>query len=241
MLRSRSPWMQQFRPWVAAGALFFSLPACAPHDDDPVEAANTPAPSVADNEHTMTTTTTPKLENTPAPPTDPTPPPVIDPPKPVLDPPPAPVIDPPKPVIDPPPPPVIDPPKPTPTPEPAPTPPPEPKPDPKPVDVSVTGFETGTAVGLDGHVTDPKTVFAAADTVRLAVLAEGASRVIKLGVRWVGPDGAQISEDVQDVTLTGPMAVPFSLADPKGLALGAYKAEIRIEGWLASTAEFEVR
>ena len=114
-------------------------------------------------------------------------------------------------------------------------------PAPKPADVSVTGFELGSAVGPDGHVTEPKSVFAPTDSVRLAVLADGAPRLVRLSVEWYGPDALRISEDVQDVTLNGAMAVPFTLSNAKGLALGAYRAEIRIEGWLASTADFSVQ
>ena len=169
-----------------------------------------------------------KLET---PPPAPEPKPIAQPlppePKPLADPVPAPLPDP-KPILDPPP-------------APNPTPDPHPEPAPKPADVSVTGFETGGTLEPDGHVSDPKTVFAAADTVHLAVLADGAARAVKIGVSWMGPDGVRIREDVQDPTLGEPKAVPFSLSNASGLAVGLYRAEIRIEGWLASTAEFEVR
>lgn len=138
----------------------------------------------------------------------------------------------PRPAVDPPPKPIPDP-----QPEPA----PEPAPASKPADVSVTGFDTGGALDPEGNIGDPKTVFAAADTVHLGVLADGAARAVRIAVSWVGPDGVLIREDVQDPMLGEPKTVPFSLANAQGLALGLYKAEIRIEGWLASTAEFEVR
>lgn len=132
-------------------------------------------------------------------------------------------------------------PQPAPNSEPKPDPKPAPEPVTKPTDVSVSGFETGSAVGSDGHVTDPKTVFAASDIVHLAVIADGAARKVNLSVTWLGPDGARITEDQQEAMLGAPTALDFTLASVTGLALGSYKAEIRIEGWLASTAAFEVR
>jgi len=111
----------------------------------------------------------------------------------------------------------------------------------RPTDVSVTGFETGGTSSADGHVGDPRTTFAPAETVHLAVLADGAARPIKLNVTWLGPDGMRLEQKEQEITLSGPLAVPFALSEPAGLVVGAYKAEIRIDGWLASTAEFEVR
>jgi len=124
---------------------------------------------------------------------------------------------------------------------PTPTPPPALEPGSRPTDVSVTGYETGGTSSADGHVGDPRTMFAPAETVHLAVLAEGAARAIKLNVTWLGPDGMRLEQKEQEVTLSGPLAVPFALSESAGLAVGAYKAEIRLDGWLASTATFEVR
>ena len=217
-------------PWAVAGALLFSLASCGTSEGKGPPPTPTPNP-----------TPLAKSERTPVPPAKLETPPPAPQPKPAAQPAPEP-----KPLAEPAPPPpapkppVVDPPpapKPTPTPQPDPA----PEPAPKPADVSVTGFETGGTLDPDGHVGDPKTVFAAADTVHLAVLADGAARSVKIGVSWMGPDGVRIREDVQDPTLGEPKAVPFSLSNAAGLAPGLYRAEIRIEGWLASTAEFEVR
>jgi len=223
-------------PLAAAGALIFSLAGCGAGDSNAAPSAlNPPTAPVASNERAPVPPA--KLESAPAPePTKAPEPPAPEPkpleePKPVLDPPPMPEPEP-KPVVDPPP-------LPKPVPEPQPDPVPEPAP--KPIDVSVTGFETGGSIDPDGRIGDPKTVFAAADTVHLAVQADGAARSVRIAVSWMGPDGVRIREDVQDPMLGEPKAVPFSLANAQGLATGLYKAEIRIEGWLASTAEFEVR
>ena len=228
-------------PWAAAGALLLTLSSCGAQESNAAPAAVTPPAKMA--KHGDTNASQPaKLENPPAaepkPAADPFSAPPVAESKPA--PPPTPPPEPP-PVIEPKPtpPPVIDPPAPKPEPKPEPTPAPEPAP--KPADVSVTGFETGGSVGTDGHVVDPKTVFAPVDTVNLAVLADGAARTVRISVTWLGPDGARVHEDAQDLTLGAPKALPFSLMDPKGLAVGRYKAEIRIENWLASTAEFEVR
>jgi hypothetical protein len=223
-------------PWAAAGALLLTLSSCGTQESNAAPAAVTPPAKIA--KHGDTNASQPaKLENPPAaepkPAADPIPAPPMVESKPTPPPPaPPPVIEP-KPT----PPPVIDPPAPKPEPKPEPA----PEPTPKPADVSVTGFETGGSVGTDGHVGDPKTVFAPADTVNLAVLADGAARSVHISVTWLGPDGARVHEEAQDQTLGAPKAVPFALTDPKGLAVGRYKAEIRIENWLASTAEFEVR
>ena len=206
--------------WAIAGVLLCSLASCGTSEGKAPPSQPTPPPApVAKNERTEIPPA--KLE---------TPPPAPE-PKPAAEPPP-PLPEPPKPVLDPPP-----APKPIPEPQPEPT----PEPAPKPADVSVTGFETGGAIEPDGHVSDPKTAFAAADTVHLAVLADGAARAVRIGVSWIGPDGVRIREDVQDPLLGEPKALPFSLSNAAGLATGLYRAEIRIEGWLASTAEFEVR
>ena len=212
--------MKHTRTSWAVAALFLSLAGCGSSEGK--ERPATPPPPAAP---------VAKNERTPVPPAKLEDPPPAPAPKPIADPAPPP---------EPPPKPVLDPPKP---PEPAPVPAPDPKPDPapKPADVSVTGFETGGTLEPDGHVSDPKTVFAPADTVHLAVLADGAARAVRIGVSWMGPDGVRIREDVQDPTLGEPKAVPFELLNAAGLAPGKYKAEIRIEGWLASTAEFEVR
>jgi pyruvate/2-oxoglutarate dehydrogenase complex dihydrolipoamide acyltransferase (E2) component len=212
--------------WFAAGALIVSLAGCGTSEG---KAPPTPSPSPTPLAKSERTPVPPAKLETPAPEPKPIPRPPPPELKPLADPAPPPA---PPPVVDPPP-----APKPTPEPQPAPA----PEPAPKPADVSVTGFETGGTLDPDGHVGDPKTVFAAADTVHLAVLADGAARSVKIGVSWVGPDGVRIREDVQDPTLGEPKAVPFSLSSASGLAPGMYKAEIRIEGWLASTAEFEVR
>jgi hypothetical protein len=214
-------------PWAVAGALILSLASCGTSEGKGPAPTPTPPPApVAKSERTPVPPA--KLES---PPPAPVPKPAVQPPppepKPVAEPVPAPLPDP-KPILDPPP-------------APKPTPEPKPEPAPKPADVSVTGFETGGTIDPDGHVGDPKTVFAPADTVHLAVLADGAARSVKIGVSWMGPDGVRIREDVQDPTLGEPKAVPFSLSSATGLAAGLYRAEIRIEGWLASTAEFEVR
>jgi len=222
MKHTRIPWTTRCTPWAAAGALLFSLAGCGASDSKAAPSAVNPPPAPAVKSQ-RTEVPQAKLES-PPPEVKPTPPAQPPPaPKPVADP--APLPDP-KPVADP---------------LPAPKPEPKPEPAPKPADVSVTGFETGGTVDPDGHVGDPKTVFAAADTVHLAVLADGAARSVRIGVIWMGPEGTRISEDVQDLTLGEPKAVPFALSNAQGLALGKYKAEIRIEGWLASTAEFEVR
>ena len=205
-------------PWAIAGALLFTFASCGTSEGKAPPSQPTPPPAPVA-----------KTERTPVPPAKlETPPPAPE-PKPLAEPTPLPE---PKPIADPPP-----APKPTPEPQPAPA----PEPAPKPADVSVTGFETGGTLDPDGHVGDPKTVFAAADKVNLAVLADGAARSVKIGVSWIGPDGVRIREDVQDPTLGEPKAVPFTLSNAQGLATGLYRAEIRIEGWLASTAEFEVR
>ena len=217
---SQSPWTALLLPSVAASALLLSLGGCSPSESQAsTQEASTPAPPEPKAERTALATETQKPIPPPEPLTQPEPiaKPVPEPlPEPETRPLPA---DPPK-----------DPPK-----DPAPV------PAPKPADVSVSGFELGSAVGPDGHVTEPKSVFAPTDSVRLAVLADGAPRLVRLSVEWYGPDALKISEDVQDVTLNGSMAVPFTLSNAKGLALGAYRAEIRIEGWLASTAHFSVQ
>ncbi len=110
----------------------------------------------------------------------------------------------------------------------------------QPSDVHVTGFELGGALEADGHVSDARTEFTSNETVHLAVLADGAPRTVKLGVVWLGPDAARVGVQESDITLDGPKAVPFALSSAVGLPAGAYKAEIRIDGWLSTTAEFRV-
>ena len=124
---SQSPWTALLLPSVAASALLLSLGGCSPSESQasPHE-ASTPAPPEPKAE--------PKLERTALTTEAPKP---IPPPEPAAQPEPIPEpetrplpADPPK-----------DPPK-----DPAPV------PAPKPADVSVSGFELGSAVGPDGHV-----------------------------------------------------------------------------------------
>jgi hypothetical protein len=222
MKLSRIPWTTLSMPSIATAALLLALSGCSPSESQAEQskasmpsAPAEPKPEPKPERTALSTTPEPPA---PVKPIEPTP----KPPEPTPEPPVANPVPPPAPV-------------------PLPKDPPPPEPAPKPADVSVTGFEIGGAVGPDGHVTEPKTVFAATDSVRLSVLADGAPRLVRLSVEWYGPDGQRISEDVQDVTLNGAMAVPFTLSNAKGLALGAYRAEIRIESWLSSTADFEVR
>jgi len=221
MKLSRIPWTTLSMPSIAAAALLLALGGCSPSESQAEQSKASmpsgPAEQKPEPKPERTALSTTPEPTAPAKPIEPAPKPPEPTPEPVANP------------------------VPTPAPVPPPKDPPPPEPAPKPADVSVTGFEIGSAVGPDGHVTEPKTVFAATDSVRLSVLADGAPRLVRLSVEWYGPDGQRISEDVQDVTLNGALAVPFTLSNAKGLALGAYRAEIRIESWLSSTADFEVR
>lgn len=111
----------------------------------------------------------------------------------------------------------------------------------QPADVRLTGFELGGTLEPDGHVGDARSEFTPAETVRLALLLDGAPRAVKLEVSWLGPDQARVGVQDSEVTLDGPKAVPFALASDVGLPVGEYRAEIRLDGWLASTATFRVR
>ena len=70
-------------------------------------------------------------------------------------------------------------------------------------------------------------------TIPVADLPAGTS----LRMRWIGPDGSPVAEEVQNVP-AGPDHLNFELKSPP--AQGAYRAEVWIDGRQVAEQRFEV-
>ncbi len=111
---------------------------------------------------------------------------------------------------------------------------------------SVTGVDLGNAVGADMRVAAPMGTFAPKDTIYAAVMTatsdQAASVAGKLGAKWTHLDSNQtVHEDSKDLTFAGDGVTDFQISKPDGWPTGTYKVEIRLDGNVVQTREFEVR
>ena len=123
----------------------------------------------------------------------------------------------------------------------APLPAPAPAPPPVAVGVAVSSIDLGSAIGADQHVTAPKSVFAPTDTIYAVVSTAGSAPTVALSAKWSYQDGQTVNESAQSIAPTGPAATAFQISKPDGWPAGKYKVEIRKDGNLAGTREFEVK
>ena len=122
----------------------------------------------------------------------------------------------------------------TPAPAPAPTPPPAPA-------LAVASIELGNAVGMDGKVSAPATVFAPTDALHAVVATTGAAANAVLAAKWTFEDGQTVNEDSRTIAPGGDAWTDFTLSKPDGWPVGKYKVEISLNGAPAGSREFEVK
>lgn len=111
----------------------------------------------------------------------------------------------------------------------------------KPKDVAITGVHVGSGRGQYDHVAVEKHVFSPKDTIAVSVYSDGSAKTANIGVRWLDARGDVLGSEMRLVTYNGSLATLFEFADPKGLPVGTYSIEVRLDDWLAETAHFEVK
>ncbi|MEP7183036.1 MAG: hypothetical protein ABI886_12700 [Betaproteobacteria bacterium] len=123
----------------------------------------------------------------------------------------------------------------------APAPQPPPKVVPKPADVAITGVHRGLDLGKYEHVAKEASVFAPTDTIVISVYSDGSAKTATIGVTLLAADGKAAAEQSKNVTYNGSLATAFSFVPAGGWSPGPYKAEVRLNEWLASTTAFNVQ
>ena len=113
------------------------------------------------------------------------------------------------------------------------------------VSVTVTGVDTGNAVGADLRISEPMTSFSPTDAIYAAVATStsdpAASVPGKLGVKWTHVDSNQtVHEESRDVIFAGSGVSDFQISKPDGWPTGNYQVEISLNGTLAQTRSFQV-
>jgi hypothetical protein len=104
----------------------------------------------------------------------------------------------------------------------------------------VGAIELGRAVGADGRVTAPASIFSASDTIYASIVTEGQTAGSTLSARWTYEDGQVVNEGRE--SLAADRAVTeFHISKPDGWPAGRYRVEIALNGRPAGTREFEVR
>lgn len=102
-------------------------------------------------------------------------------------------------------------------------------------------IEIGTALGADGRVSAPATVFAPADTIYVSVQTQDPAPGSTLSARWTYEDGQVVSEKRETLATTGAAVTRFQIAKPDGWPAGRYRVEIALNGQAVGTRDFEVR
>src|SRR5262245_49838286 len=105
----------------------------------------------------------------------------------------------------------------------------------------ISAIDLGTAVGADGRVSTPTSVFATTDTIYASVLTEGQQPGSTLSARWTFQDGQVVSENRETLGSPGRVSTEFHIAKPDGWPAGRYRLEIALNGQPAGSRDFEVR
>ncbi len=107
--------------------------------------------------------------------------------------------------------------------------------------IHVTSIETGKSLGSDKHVASAMDTFAVRDTMRVAVVTEGATTGANIRAKFTYGDKV-VKEMNQTVTSTGGTNVTNFEVDKKtAWPTGAYKVEIFLEGVSAGTKDLTVK
>lgn len=105
---------------------------------------------------------------------------------------------------------------------------------------TVSNVELGNAVGGDNRVTTAMTTFSPRDTIYATVTVDGA-RTGQLGARWTFQDGQEVHSETKALTAGGAATHEFHVSKPDGWPAGRYRVEIRLDGNVVQTRDFEVR
>lgn len=107
-------------------------------------------------------------------------------------------------------------------------------------DFRVVAVELGTAVDEEGRVPTPKDLFAATDTLHLAVVGVGTSPGLVLSARWLAADGSEVAQARQDLAPQAPTVASFRLAQPGPWPAGDYRVEIAVNDRVVETRNFRI-
>jgi len=105
----------------------------------------------------------------------------------------------------------------------------------------ISAIDLGNALGSDGRVSTPTSVFTPTDTIYASVLTEGQQPGATLSARWSYQDGQVVSENRETLGSSGRVNTEFHIAKPDGWPAGRYRLEIALNGQPAGSRDFEVR
>ncbi len=103
----------------------------------------------------------------------------------------------------------------------------------------ISAIDLGNALGSDGRVSTPTSVFTPTDTIYAAVLTEGQQPGSTLSARWTFEDGQVVSENRETIGSQGRVSTEFHIAKPDGWPTGRYRVEIALNGQPAGSRDFE--
>ena len=104
----------------------------------------------------------------------------------------------------------------------------------------VVAVELGTAFDEEGRVPAPKDLFAATDTLHLAVVGVGSSPGLVLSARWLAADGSEVAQARQDLAPQAPTVASFRLSQPEPWPAGDYRVEIAVNDRVLETRNFRI-
>ena len=105
----------------------------------------------------------------------------------------------------------------------------------------ISAIDLGKALGSDGRVSTPTSVFTPTDTIYASVLTEGQQPGSTLSARRTFEDGQVVSENRETIGSQGRISTEFHIAKPDGWPTGRYRVEIALNGQPAGSRDFEVR
>jgi uncharacterized protein YfaS (alpha-2-macroglobulin family) len=104
----------------------------------------------------------------------------------------------------------------------------------------VVDVDVGKSIGPDKRVNDndETDVFRPNDTIYTSVNTDGSGNGT-LSARWMYEDGQVVEEANQ--TVSGAAVTEFHISKPDGFPAGKYKVEIKLNGNVVETEDFEVK
>lgn len=124
---------------------------------------------------------------------------------------------------------------------PAPAPAPAAMPAPAPAAVTVASVTLGTAAGGDKRIAAPVSTFKPNDPIVVSVATNGAAQNVEVRGKLVYQDGQTAGEQPAMLNATGADTTVMTFTNPKAWPAGSYKAEIWVNGQMASSANFTVQ
>jgi len=109
---------------------------------------------------------------------------------------------------------------------------------------AVSNIELGKHIGPNMRVTDTTSVFAAGDTIYLAVVTENAAQGSMLTAKWTFQDGQVVDSTSQPVAPPSPTeptsVTEFHISKPGGWPVGKYTVEVILDGASKGSRTFDV-